>query len=59
MYSMKHILHDANFVADALAKHGLSLDGDCRIFNFSPNFIHFPILVDVASISFPCLSLME
>lgn len=48
-----HTLREANQVADAIEKFGLSLNVDCHIFDFVPRFISLPLVVDMSSISFP------
>jgi ribonuclease HI len=38
-----HVLREANQVADRLAKHGLSLNIDFKIFNVVPSLISLPL----------------
>lgn len=54
LLELKYVLREANFVVavDALARP-ISLEGDCRIYDLNPNFIHINVIADVASISFP------
>lgn len=49
----RHILREANQVAGALAKHGLSLNCNCRFFGDVPSFIYVPLFADYSLVSFP------
>lgn len=41
VYPWNHVFWEANQAANALAKHGLSLHGQCRIFDSIPDFFVF------------------
>jgi hypothetical protein len=47
-----YVLRESNQVADRLAKHGLCLNVEFRIFNVVPSFISLPLWADLACISF-------
>lgn len=49
----QHVSREANLVVDALAKFGLSLNEQIRIFDLPPSFISFALKDNVASICFP------
>lgn len=50
---ISHVLREANQVADLLAKHGLSLDARCYVFDNLPPFISLPCLANNAFVAFP------
>lgn len=48
----QHMLREANQEADGLAKFGLSISMQVRIFDVPPSFICNPLMVDVSGICF-------
>lgn len=48
-----HVLREANQVADALAKFGLSIEERSRTFDSCPSFLCLALAVDRCSVSFP------
>lgn len=51
--SWNHSLREANQVVDVLARFGLSLQNQIRVFDFVPPFISTALLADASCVSFP------
>lgn len=47
-----HTIREANRVADTLAKHGLSLEDQYRVFNLALAFLDMSLLVDRNNVNF-------
>lgn len=55
-YSWSHVLREANQAADALAKDGLSLEGQSRIFDICPDFLYLLLVWEMLLLaSFPVI----
>lgn len=52
IYIWSHSLREGNRIADFLVNHGLTLNGQCCVFYFIPDFLRNIVLADVSSTMF-------